>query len=148
MTSLIERLEAATGADRELDALIMINLGLIDGEMFGLADGYVWELRLGWGTNGEAVVEAWATCGDGLDQLHMTRKPRPLTASLDAALALVEEKLPGWKRGLAEQDAGGWCASLWKPQPGGKPSVLVFAEDAPTPALAVLIALLKALEGK
>jgi hypothetical protein len=65
---------------------------------------------------------------------------------LNAALALVEEKLPGWTWSV--DSARSPCAPTddGRPQakvqaPGGRP----FGGGAPTPALAVLIALLKAL---
>lgn len=68
-----------------------------------------------------------------------------VTASIDSALALVERVLPGSRKALIEQD-GGWGAM-----------VLVFAGEqwdcpgetyAPTPALALVSALLKALESR
>lgn len=72
----------------------------------------------------------------------------PLTASIDAALALVERLLPGWWRSVSES-AGGWWAGLLNPEGG-----YVSSDAAPTAprryfpngALAILIALLCALE--
>lgn len=64
------------------------------------------------------------------------------TASLDAALALVEEKLPGWWYELSN------CpplpdATLTKWSIDNKPSV---SAEARTPALAIIAAMFAALE--
>lgn len=73
LTDLQQRVRAATGADRELDAAIYI-----------------------------AVVK-----GENPDDYRINQQfahlITPYTASLDAALALVEAKLPGWKRKLSTE---------------------------------------------
>lgn len=119
--ALVERLRAATGASRELDALIEVEARRQDAYRAGLND----EQRAKWrsGTNG--VVTDGST----------TYFSYTFTASVDAALALVERCLPGsdWKiERLSEQEFGA--------------SVNEFmGYAAPTAPLALLIALLTAL---
>jgi hypothetical protein len=69
--------------------------------------------------------------------------PPPYTASLDAALALVERVLPG-HRSIVERahDGTGWAMIQTGPE---EPRNMT---DAPTPALALISALLKALASK
>lgn len=62
-----------------------------------------------------------------------------LHGSLDAALALVEEKLPGWAWSVGNRAFGG--QSYLMQAPGGE----MISGFGSTPAIAVLIALLKAL---
>lgn len=81
-----------------------------------------------------------------------------ITSSLDAALALVERKLPGWKvsifiNHLTGHKAGaGARAALMSPKkkrsPEGFrwPAITAECFYAPTPALAVCAALLRALQ--
>lgn len=74
----------------------------------------------------------------------------PYTASIDAAVALVEKVLPGWMWGLtqgspAEDDGREFQGNIW---PGEQPfpsDMEVFAYH-PVPALALILALLRALE--
>jgi hypothetical protein len=61
--------------------------------------------------------------------------------SLDAALALAERVLPGWTRGVDEQNNGRWKAGVFD-----RASLAHFATEAPTPALALCIAVLKATD--
>ena len=73
--------------------------------------------------------------------------PPAYTASVDAALALVERVLPGWQRIIGEHDRVGqnvqWRATLIQPPGHG-----VVAAWAPTPALALVLALLRALQAR
>jgi hypothetical protein len=64
------------------------------------------------------------------------------TASLDLALALCERVLPGWRVSVAHERNGEWSAFL-------------ITEDcdtakayAPSPALALILAMLRALQAK
>lgn len=63
--------------------------------------------------------------------------PDLYTSSLDAVLALVTEKLPGWHKKLEEREPLVWIASIGR-----------FQAEAITPALALLLALLRAIEGE
>ena len=115
MSDLITRLEAATGPDRELDAAICIDLGLSkDNVMVGVD---------GWCINSETNPNPY--------------KSPTFTASIDAALTLVPEgyypiidfaevKCFIRDRNNFDHDPPAWCAK------------------APTPALAICIAALKA----
>ena len=68
----------------------------------------------------------------------------PYTASVDAVIALIEEKLPGWCVMLATTKGGGWWARLRQvdePQP-------YWAANAATAPLALLLALCRALQAQ
>jgi hypothetical protein len=90
LTELLARVEGATGADRELDADIMIAL---DPE------------RLNW-----AEYQASLPCGAPSDTIAKERRWRAFqyTASIDAALALCERVLPGctWELSLGRDEDG------------------------------------------
>jgi hypothetical protein len=95
MRELIERLEKATGPDRELDY-----------EIFKMAtSGNYWPEH----------SALWFQTG-------FTRKPIAFTASIDAAVALVKATLPGWGYRIAtccvSDDAAVWpdfnCATHGK----------------------------------
>lgn len=117
LAELRRRVSEATGADRALDNLIGFHL-----------DGQPFCVRAGFDPSAPEV-------GDG-------PLPPNYTASIDAALALVERKIPG---------------ATWSIAGGGvhKPSYDADvhghigsgnAEYAPTPALALIAALLASLE--
>ena len=110
MTELIERLEKATGPDRELDLAI------------------------------------WAACGGsgGPDNGFLDWRPA-LTASIDAALDLVERKLPGaWWFAARQADEIGEYSFDLRASIGG----LLGTASAPTLPLAICIALLRALSAQ
>lgn len=70
--------------------------------------------------------------------------PAPVSQSLDAALALAERVLPGWRVfGISDerdfQVSRGWGAGV-----GEKTGPGIQHAKAPTPALALVIAILKA----
>lgn len=101
IAELLERVEGATGPDRELDAAIEC-----------------------------ALASTW---GSAIN-------PRPYTASLDAALALVERVRPGWTWEGGRDPAKASWAYLYAKIDGP-----TFSASAPTPALALLAALLRSL---
>lgn len=74
-----------------------------------------------------------------------------VSTSLDAAVALVERVRPGWLKSLEEfsdGDAHYWVAELVLERPDGKLKPLQTEQGtAPTPAAALLAALLKSVEG-
>lgn len=135
---IIDRLEKAGVPDRELDAAIMRHVGDAPHE-------------------GPRPLQDWKYEGSGRWHLSEFNQPHPgytilapaYTASLDAAIALVEKMLPGWRwtvfgphPDFTERFAH---ADLWKRDP----SVMItepVSEKAATPALALLLALFRAME--
>ena len=136
IAGLIERLEAATGPDRELDAAIVAH--------FNNASVRRYPPQTDFGPG--ARWQFWSL--DGAHFLGSESKfpVPPLTASLDAALAPVERLRPGWC----------WRVEKCPPTylgPRGEPFWATCgppgAQEAAygwTPAIALLIALLKSLE--
>lgn len=116
IADLLERVKAASGPDRGLDDAI-------------LEATNPHRNRGGPYTSWRAA--AWAFCWD-------TR----ITASLDAALALVERVLPGstWSVGNRSRGAQAYMMRA--------PGLTLIGGNAPTPALALLAALIQALIAK
>jgi hypothetical protein len=124
LRSLIDRLEAGTGADRELDARIYYNLALTKTSPYALSeDDWVRHFQSGVPLN------------DG--------EPPPLTGSIDASLALVELLLPGW---FLHLDYAGdrEAEHRWRCTVGNETPYT----RAPTAPRAILIALMRALLAK
>jgi hypothetical protein len=132
LQELLERVKNATEHNRELDADIATALGFkIEWKMAN----YIMELR--------PVID-WPPHG---------REPCPqFTASIDAALALVERKLPGWAYAIIHEEGRGNVAYVhnnqsafegWSTRPN--PNRRWHEVRAATPALAILAALLSAL---
>lgn len=123
LPSLIERLKAAEGPSRELDFDIASALGLC-------------QTRNG-------VAYQWSEAGS-TSYLYY---PPEFTASLDATIALVERKLPGWSFGfIADPHVSNVLAwvepeSHYEGRHGGR-----YSSKTTTPALALLAALLTALQ--
>lgn len=95
------------------------------------------------------IAEAFGPHWNGRD---LTRGQAPaVTRSIDAAMALVERMLPGWRVQLFErdpEDGGGWNARLKRRSPW---DLVALDEVAPLPRtapLALLAALLSALIAK
>lgn len=148
---IIAKLEQASGPDRKLDAMIQVAL----------------DIRPDWCRPGTLWIDKKSDYGEGpairlnaLGGRNSSGNP-PIgdypryTASLDASLALVEDKLPGWwhtsgKCGLTcHASIGPDRAFIAEPLlsrfDGG------FDADLPNPttqAIAVLVALFKALEAQ
>lgn len=129
-TALIERLEKAESGNRELDALIWLHLnrpeytgGVRALEMRGWYDG-----------RGHLILEtdAGEEVADGLGI-------GIYTTSIDAALALVERVLPGWGYFLRKDKDGCNCGLVYPD------ACFVTPGCGSSPALAILIALLKAI---
>lgn len=121
--SLIERLKAATEGSRELDAEI------------------------------ECAVEAgWKPAGLARYAGLVVREPGGTTSlrhyaptystSLDAIVGLIKRKLPGWWIQYLGQDLRGWATRI------ERQGVSLGLFVSPTPALALCIALLSALDGQ
>lgn len=115
---LLERVKAATGPNQELDAQI------------GLAFG--WEPNI--------YHTAWfpPDYDDDLKDDYLPQLPL-FTASIDAALALVEKVLPGWKHAVGNHCPGNYCW-LW---PDSKTNG--HFEKAASESAAILAAMLSAL---
>lgn len=116
---LIARLEAAEVGSRELDA-------------------YVECASHGWNLVGWNAGWYLAEVGGAVQQMS---PPLPCTTSLDAALALAERVLPGC-RCIAERDHDG---TGWACVRASEDSER-FMTDAHTPALALCISILRALD--
>ncbi|MFZ2252645.1 MAG: hypothetical protein WAW13_00555 [Minisyncoccia bacterium] len=125
-TDIIDRLESATGPDRELDALAC-----------RLAAPKDWEKYRNW-----AAMPSGAP-PDIMDRDAVRWVPA-YTASLDDSLALVGEKLPGWRWEMAHHPRmtreHRYVFEIEAPSEDSATAL------APTPALAVLLALFRALE--
>jgi len=133
---IIERLERASGPDRGLDARIWCVFAGVKYRSHNPAYGSE-NLTQVCFTEPPKRTER-VTLGHGPH-----RHAKSVTASLDASLALVGERLPGWRVAINSDDHRGpeWAAmvkqhgQLW-PDP----------ELAPTAPLAVLLAMFRALE--
>ena len=136
LTGLIERLEAATGPDRELDRAIM-------------ALSYTWERRYIGGRcdpsccpEGAHLDGVWVD--PATDRWKTTaRNGFEFTASLDAAMALVERVQPGWNCSAINLKPDPCEAYVWR---RSERCVRDVGGKGPTPAIALLIALLRTLE--
>lgn len=136
---IVERLEAATGPDRELDAAIYD--ALVD-------DGGRFAFRVtNWATNlGNRLGryhDGWCVGKSPTDE-YAENLPR-FTESLDAVLALVGAKLPGWNWATHTTGGGSYEACLMTPD-YHELSGRAFECMAKTPAIAILLALFRALE--
>lgn len=126
LQALLERVEAASGPVEEIDNLIWWHF-------FCPERGKDDAMRVGPMDN-VAKRAAWARCFYG------TERSTKFTASLDAAVGLVEKMLPGFDVCLARV-SGEWSADIGPPDSFQAAS----AKSRPTPALALIAALLKAL---
>lgn len=158
LSSLIEKLEAAGEGGADLDAEIFLAL---------TPDAYGADILRREGLNSDSIIRGRGGASYQYPQGGGCSFPIPeVTHSLDAAIKLVERKLPGWTWGLNGYDPEGGVDI------GGQrdfrqphavvygPSVMtkgMFGEPddwdrpgheahAPTPALALCLSLLKALQ--
>jgi hypothetical protein len=144
LEELIAALEKADGPIRELDCAIAVAI-----------DGY-YEIapKCEGGPIGYGYVEdggkRYVQPGQGGDQLV-----RSYTASIDAALGLLERVLPGWRiENLSEWDAeilrdqGPWMCDLVERRLEFFDRKSAKCSHAPTAALALCIATLRALSPK
>jgi hypothetical protein len=154
LAELRERLEKASGPDRALDGLIAVLGGWEwhgdgDAERHSEFAGH-W-VKPGYPTNGSFGKRGPGLCDcNDIDDVFGNDEDCPrFTASLDAIVSLIERKLPGnhWRversceyPGLAFRayQFTAWCGDYGTPK---------FAE-APTPALALCLAFVKAMEAQ
>jgi hypothetical protein len=152
--SLAARVEALTGADREVDAEICIALGVMPEVTEWpptLSDGWLW--RLGkpapYGAmdyRGKVACLVYHPQKEPEPVSLYVRKAPPLTSSLDAALALTERVRPDvyvkidqyMNTGAVKYAWAKWRVWLKTYEPLGE----WFGGPSPTPALALLAALL------
>lgn len=148
LADLIAKLEGASEPSRELDVLISVAAGQIDADLRDLAEEYRWELRAA--PDGRRV-EAWVVNDAGYERADASRPPRPYTASVDAALALIERVLPGWTvGGISQDDAKAWHVELREGYQTSFKSVAIaptrFGVRIYSLAIVLCIACLKALQ--
>lgn len=139
LKALLERVEKAEGPDRELDAAIYNAL---------YTDNYRPHAFHSFEQKFHAVHryhDGWLVGKDNSDE-WAENLPK-FTASIDAAVALVEKMLPGWAWGVHvnPRAVGGFLAHVTERSPI-RPMPNIGA--APTPALALCAALLRALIAK
>lgn len=151
LPALLSRLEAAEGEDRELDGLLAKLVGDLPAEAYwSTQDVYGYSTRY------------WVSGGYGAYKFY---DPEPYTASLDAAIALAERALPEWqiisftmgwrgpgklhdhlpetwRKRYAKADLEIACVAHVR---RSEHSYVSAASEAPTPALALCIAIVKAL---
>ena len=120
LSSLIKRLEEAEGPSRELDVAIC------------------WALDLEPWAGTDEVLLAFFAKGSKMD-----KQTPALTGQVDAAISLAERVLPGWRH-AHDKRCDGVCLA-WVDCADDEPS---FPSDAPTVALAMTLATLRAIQSK
>ena len=129
LSDLLERVKSGE-ASKALDVDIWVGLGL-------------WTPPRS-GERSAVCVDRWKR-----GRLNYYCPHEPVTASLDAALALVERVLPGWTvSGICQDDFKLWHAELRKGHQTSYTAVAISHETlrgSANPALALLAALLTAL---
>lgn len=115
-TDLISKLEGLSGPDREVDALVAV-----------------------WAYPRLAGLRPSGMGGWHDPEWGLIAPPSAFTASIDSAVALIEEKLPGCWLTMGTREP--W-ANIWREE-----NTLVASGKAKTLPIALLIALLRALEG-
>ena len=101
LDELIARLVAARGPDRELDAQVWVVTGPTDGVvgLCGFEADAAWHYEYDAEGRFPGDVVEYAVNPDGKRLPQARREAPPFTASIDAALTLLERKLPGWTHG-------------------------------------------------
>ena len=145
LASLEARIAAATGPDREIDALVAVLAGWEwhgDGtaETHGKWAGH-WVIP-GHLNNGTFTQDRLCACTDISDDQGNTQTPPRVTESIDAIVALIERTLPE----LSWTVAGRWGSS--PPNACLSDYEQEFEADPPTPALALCLAFVQAMRAK
>lgn len=130
-SELIARLEAATGADE-------------------WCDYYLWRIAMPlhdrWTMGDIGGLEGVPLWGDPRKDRDWDKSPPAFTASIDAALTLVPKGL-GFKLDrywIASVDHAVWSATIMRGGLPDRPYKTWEVWDAPTPAIAIVIASLRA----
>ena len=141
LTALSERLAAAKGPDREIDAAIIAAL-IAPAGAFARQSPF----------NGAWCIYTGEKDRSGRDRLWEGSRPwdneqtRNVTASLDVAVALVERICPAKRLEIGIYPTGSVATLRWYPEGiRGEPSVDAVGESKTTPALALCTALVAAL---
>lgn len=129
LAQLISRLEAASEGSRELDAAMFRAIGAPLPDKFANLN-----LELTWGPDGSAYMP--------VGEMQVRYEPPAYTTSIDAIVALIERKLPGWWVQYLGQTTKGWAARIERQGT----SLGLF--NSTTPALALCIAFLRALQAQ
>ena len=130
LRALLARVEAATGPDRKIDAAIAVT---IDGGPKSFTSDDAPDR-----TRGSYGAGIWFTDADNYHVLSKTvRCAALITASIDAAVALIERVLPEWIWDVTSTGTS-WIMA------GDESDLHVPAKGA-TPALAILAAIFRAL---
>lgn len=130
LQALRERVEKAEGPDRSIDGDIVVQLGL--------ADRY-----RNWYEHQPETDDEWQMLVSG----KWVSLPA-FSASIDAAVALIERKLPGYGFEVLASDRDSYRAAVWPwiSSRGTRAQIGHQHSYAKTPALALIAALLSALE--
>lgn len=128
LDGLVERLKAANGPDRDIDALIAGNL--LSKEVKREPNKRTW--RMGHKQTKTRPSEPWVCLPS-------------YTHSVDAALVLLEHVLPAWTWTVEKTWRMYACILISQDNEDGKG---VVVESAPTPAIAILLATLSALQSQ
>lgn len=134
-SDLIAKLEELDGPDPEVDAEICIAL-----QYGGKSSEGATNVRTDPDWDGVLLFEIGnEDCCSPIPEL---------TASIDAASALVERVLPGWSWEARRSGFGNGQASVWNPMEQPRPGTTIRADHKSSPAIALPIAALKALEAR
>ena len=110
LIALRERVREAEGADREIDALLWAEF---DGRDVRWQDPGHLYAKSRQAPHDECLIAWRAVNGNVYVQHEMCHQITPLTASIDAALALVERVLPGWFNSSIKASEG-YLAYIWQ----------------------------------
>lgn len=135
LAQLIERLEAASEGSRELDATMFRAIGAPLPDKFANLN-----LELTWGPDGSAYMP--------VGEMQVRYEPPAYTTSLDAIVALIERKLLGWSWGVSGALSPTCTGMLYEPAPTATGYRTKRRADGKTPALALCIAFLRALQAQ
>lgn len=130
LNELLERVRSATGPDREIDVALLHLWEPSHEALCSYDQRYQTELR-------DGVFSVWKTDGGYSASVPFPR----FTASVDAALALCERVLPGWKWNIGHDANDDLHAMVWH-------GVTEHDEYGSTAPLTILAALLSVLISK
>lgn len=142
LQSLLDQVESAEGASRELDARIHHALFPDQTVMFSAGSLRPKE-HASFGDLRDFPIDGW----DDYDAVARLFDADQYTSSVDAALALFERVLPGWFDVTGKLRNGAFIATVSEPVDPGDchDAETAQSSEAPTRALALISAILKAL---
>ncbi len=142
LSELRERLEKASGGDLEIDALILCAVAAPPGSFVKQSP-----INGAWVVYEDVAIPKY---GHVRVSWYRTDGWR-LTESLDAIVSLIERKLPGWAYGFASPDDPENDPALQRQFFSGrlrKANVILRAHHPASPALALCLAFVKAMEAQ